>query len=100
MTESRHFIAPSARFGLRICCCNRASLRNPQRGRNWWKVPVKNRRNSETKWITRCARPDFDIPDWNTRTLATTSSSDAHGHDDVAVAVAFVGERAHLPRGL
>src|ERR1700730_8253792 len=27
-------------------------------------------------------------------------SSNAHGHDDVAVAVAFVGERAHLPRGL
>jgi len=26
--------------------------------------------------------------------------SDAHGHDDVAVAIAFVGERAHLAGGL
>src|SRR5271169_2197313 len=28
------------------------------------------------------------------------SASDAHGHDDVAVAVAFIGERTHLSRRL
>jgi len=27
-------------------------------------------------------------------------SSDTHGHDDVAVAVGLIGERAHLPGGL
>ena len=27
-------------------------------------------------------------------------ASDAHGHDDVAIAVLFIGERADLPRGL
>src|SRR5580704_17111824 len=32
--------------------------------------------------------------------LKTKNSSDAHGHDDVAVAVAFVGEGTHLADGL
>src|SRR5580704_1263935 len=31
---------------------------------------------------------------------AYVNQSDAHRHDDVAVAVAFVGERAHLAGGL
>src|SRR6267143_5515431 len=34
------------------------------------------------------------------RLLEMRGESNAHGHDDVAVAVGLVGERAHLPGGL
>src|SRR5882762_7306808 len=34
------------------------------------------------------------------RLLEIRGESNAHGHDDVAVAVGLVGERAHLPGGL
>ena len=32
--------------------------------------------------------------------MVVERESDTHGHDDVAVAVRLVGERAHLPGGL
>src|SRR6266446_10757734 len=35
-----------------------------------------------------------------TKKVVPRDLSDAHGHDDVAVAVRFIGERAHLAGGL